>query len=69
MTIVWIAGHEYGLEKSQSRAFNAENDIIAGNIVLNSGADPLIRIYQSIDSRYILEVFFAKLDLLYGPYN
>jgi inosine-uridine nucleoside N-ribohydrolase len=27
---------------------------------------PLIRVYQSIDSRYILEDFISKLELLYG---
>ena len=162
MTIIWIGGHEYGLEKPPFREFNAGNDIAAGNVVLSSGVNlwlipsnvyctmhigiaeiqkkvsdcgeigkhlfeelvqynesdradwtngeswslgdspsvgvainpgcgtyvykqapilnedttfryeegrPFIRIYQSIDSRYILEDFFAKLDLLYGPKN
>lgn len=27
---------------------------------------PLIRVYQSIDSRYIIEDFIAKLEILYG---
>lgn len=159
MTVVWIAGHEYGHKKAPFREFNSGNDIPAGNIVLGSGAEiwlipsnvyctmligiaelqkrvypcgnigkhlfeqlvqynaseyagwtageswslgdsaaigvalnpdcgryeykeapimnedtsfsyeagrPLIRVYQSIDTRYVLEDFIAKLELLYG---
>lgn len=159
MTVVWIAGHEYGHKKAPFKEFNSGNDIPAGNIVLGSGVDlwlipsnvycsmnigiaelqkrvypcgdigkhlfeqlvqynaseyagwtageswslgdspaigvalnpgcgryeykeapiineatsfryeegrPLIRIYQSVDSRYVLEDFMSKLELLYG---
>ncbi len=159
MTVVWIAGHEYGHQKAPFKEFNSGNDIPAGNVVLESGVElwlipsnvycsmhigiaelqrrvypcgeigkhlfeqlvrfnaskhadwthgeswslgdspaigvalnpgcgryeykeapimnedtsfsyesgrPLIRIYQSIDSRYILEDFMSKLELLYG---
>ena len=39
MTIVWIGTHGAGNVKAPFREFNAGNDIIAANYVLNSGAD------------------------------
>ncbi|SHH59779.1 nucleoside hydrolase [Clostridium grantii] len=159
MTVVWIAGHEYGHKKAPFNEFNSGNDIPAGNIVLGSGVElwlipsnvyctmhigiaelqkrvypcgdigkhlfeqlvqfnaskyadwtpgeswslgdspaigvalnpncgryeykeapiinedtsfsyeegrPLIRVYQSIDVRYVLEDFMSKLELIYG---
>ena len=30
------------------------------------GDNPIVRVYKSVDSRYILEDFFAKLELNYG---
>jgi len=70
MKIVWIAGHDYARgEKVNFREYNSGNDIIAGNIIFNNDVElwqiPKIRVYTSIDSRFVLEDFISKLELLY----
>jgi len=39
MTVIWIGGHSYDIEKPNHREFNSGNDVQAVNIIMSSGVE------------------------------